>query len=432
MTALRTGTWNLQYGHPIDAKAKAVLAAFERSGLDVFALTEAHDYIDALKVLAEAAGHRLLFVRTRKGSDNNALLVRRGIVVASYWSFVAGTGWSRLGGGWMQPMQPLAAHLVVNGRNLVVVAAHAPVAAWVPKGGVYRWTGAIRRRIAYRGYVSRLKKVFDRTQHPVIVFGDWNAEPTTKGNYSPEWLRAQVGGDFSRPLVSTGHGEIDFAITRGIVTEHCTIDPKAMGSDHRCVEAHQIFADVKAKPAPAWKAPVYPYIKARWFGGPQSSRRVVMHSAVFPCVPGGARKVASFFAREVNKTSAHYVVDPAEVIQCVPDDRVAYHCGYNQDSIGVEMCDMPSPTDPSRWDDTNHRAMEKRAARLVAELCVKHGIRPYFVGVMQLRLGVAGVTTHNNMSKAFRKSTHWDPGAWRRFRFMREVRRQVASIKAGK
>jgi hypothetical protein len=41
----------------------------------------------------------------------------------------------------------------------------------------------------------------------------------------------------------------------------------------------------------------------------------------------------------------------------VGDHTVAFHCGYNQDSIGIEMCDMPSQ-DKTRWDDQPHRDME--------------------------------------------------------------------------
>ncbi len=178
-------------------------------------------------------------------------------------------------------------------------------------------------------------------------------------------------------------------------------------------------------------APTPPFIAARWHGGAQTPRLIVMHSTVSPCKPGQARATAQFFAREQNKTSAHYCVDPAEVIQCVGDHTVAYHCGYNQDSIGAEMCDYPDAKSKARWDDANHIAMEKRAARLVAELCLAYGIRPYFVGATGLKLGRKGVTTHAEMSKAFRRSTHWDPGAWRRFRFMRRVRRQIKRIKNG-
>lgn len=178
-------------------------------------------------------------------------------------------------------------------------------------------------------------------------------------------------------------------------------------------------------------APNPPMIPARWHGGSQTPKLIVLHSTVGPTKAGSARGVASFFARETNKTSAHYVVDAGEVIQCVGDHVVAYHCGYNQDSIGIEMCDYPSATSKHRWDDTDHLRLERRTARLVAELCMAYGIRPYYVGAIALRLGVKGVTTHAEMSKAFRASDHWDPGAWRRFRFMRRVRRQVARIKKG-
>jgi hypothetical protein len=134
-------------------------------------------------------------------------------------------------------------------------------------------------------------------------------------------------------------------------------------------------------------------------------------------------------------------VDESYVFQCVGDHTVAYHCGYNQDSIGVEMCDNPSMEDPrtgriiaapkSRWDDDEHRRLERRTARLVAELCLAYNIRPYYVGRWKLLAGMKGVTTHAAMSKAYKRSTHWDPGAWRRYRFMRRVRRQVARIKKG-
>jgi N-acetylmuramoyl-L-alanine amidase CwlA len=154
-----------------------------------------------------------------------------------------------------------------------------------------------------------------------------------------------------------------------------------------------------------------------------------MHSTVSPCVPGGARSTALFFSREDNKTSAHYVVDPAEVIQCVGDHTVAYHCGHNQDSIGIEMCDMPDAKSKKRWDDANHKAMLDRAADLVADLCLAYNIRPWFVSASALKRGVHGVTTHAEMTAAFHQSTHWDPGAWPRVRFMRLVRKKIAAKK---
>jgi N-acetylmuramoyl-L-alanine amidase CwlA len=174
-----------------------------------------------------------------------------------------------------------------------------------------------------------------------------------------------------------------------------------------------------------------PFIAARWHGGPQTPRLIVLHSTVGPTKAGSARGVAEFFAHEDNKTSAHYVVDAAERYQCVHDHQVAYHCGHNQDSIGVEMCDYPSATSAKRWDDAQHQRLLVRTARLVARLCIVYDIRPYYVGVLGLKAGIRGVTTHNNMSLAFRQSTHWDPGVWPRRQFMREVRAQIKNIENG-
>src|SRR4051812_38454057 len=72
---------------------------------------------------------------------------------------------------------------------------------------------------------------------------------------------------------------------------------------------------------------------ARWKGRPQTPTLIVLHSTVTSTIAGAARAVARFFATEDNATSAHYVVDAAEVIQCVGDHTEAYHCGYNHDSI---------------------------------------------------------------------------------------------------
>jgi len=159
---------------------------------------------------------------------------------------------------------------------------------------------------------------------------------------------------------------------------------------------------------------------------------IVMHSTVGPTGKGSARNIARYFASTSTVASAHYVVDAAETYQCVGDHTVAYHCGYNQDSIGVEMCDYPTTASKARWNDANHKAMMQRTARLVAQLCLAYNINPYFVGVRGLKRGRRGITTHDAMSRAFRRSTHWDPGAWPRFRFMRAVRREMRRIKGGK
>lgn len=208
----------------------------------------------------------------------------------------------------------------------------------------------------------------------------------------------------------------------------------------------------------SYPAPHVPTLDARWHGGTQTPTLLVMHSTVTSSAAGAARSVAHFFATEDNKTSAHYVVDAKDTIQCVGDHTVAYHCGHNQDSIGIEMCDMPvltsirhwflrknrqagkktvwpdgKRTSPLRWLVPNQRAVLRRSAQLAGDLCLAYGIRPVFLNPAQLRAWdkagrpahLGGITTHANMSTAFHESTHWDPGKWPQALFMERVKLRI-------
>lgn len=156
-------------------------------------------------------------------------------------------------------------------------------------------------------------------------------------------------------------------------------------------------------------APSVPMIAARWHGGAQVPRTIVIHGTVSPCAVGGARATAKFFANETKKTSAHYIVDPAEIIQSVGDHTVAYHCGHNQDSIGIELCD-PQAGPGKRWTDEPHTQMLARAATLVAQLCLAYDIPAVRVMPSALVAGKHGICGHVDMTNAFHQSTHTDPG----------------------
>ena len=211
-------------------------------------------------------------------------------------------------------------------------------------------------------------------------------------------------------------------------------------------------------------APSPRMVAARHKGGAQNPGLVVMHSAVTATRAGAASSVARFFATETNPTSAHYVVDEAEVIQCVGDHTIAYHCGYNNDSIGIEMCDMPvlnsqahwwmpkakrtgakpvvhgKRVRPLRWIEPQHRAMMRRTAKLTARLCLAYGIPIRTLTDAELRTwdkagrkaALGGIVTHAQMSRVFKRSTHWDPGEWPSALFMRRVRKAAAKLEAGK
>lgn len=163
-------------------------------------------------------------------------------------------------------------------------------------------------------------------------------------------------------------------------------------------------------------------------GNNKPINRVVVHSTVSPCERGGARKIAAYFRSEAAGGSAHYVVDPGEVVQVVFDSVIAWHAPPNQHSLGVEMCEFPHALNIARWLGRNHRLMLNRTARLVAQLCLAYDVPIEFRTEVQLRAGARGITTHNLVSRAFGQSSHWDPGAWPRRRFMRKVRREVRRL----
>lgn len=153
-----------------------------------------------------------------------------------------------------------------------------------------------------------------------------------------------------------------------------------------------------------------PFIPARWHGGTQVPVAIVVHGTVSPCAKGVARATGNFFAHETNKTSAHYVTDPGETIQCVADHVVAYHCGFNNGSIAFELCD-PQAGPGSRWSDAPHRAMLERAAHDIAQTALAYHIEIKHVSVADLKAhGPHGIYDHNASRLAFGNTTHSDVG----------------------
>jgi N-acetylmuramoyl-L-alanine amidase CwlA len=82
------------------------------------------------------------------------------------------------------------------------------------------------------------------------------------------------------------------------------------------------------------------FIQARNHGGTQTSvTRIVIHGTVSPCVKGDARNVATDFHTTHRDASAHYVVDPNQIIQCLTVRTIGFHAPPNTGSIGIELCD---------------------------------------------------------------------------------------------
>jgi len=155
----------------------------------------------------------------------------------------------------------------------------------------------------------------------------------------------------------------------------------------------------------------YPFIQAEQHGPAANLpvSRIVIHGTVSPCRVRQARTTAAYFQTVTRPASAHYVVDPGEIIQCLSEMTIGYHAPPNAHSIGIELCD-PQTGPGSRWADADHEAMLARAAGLVRELAAKHGIPLVKLSPADLLAGKSGICGHVDVTNAWHQTTHVDPG----------------------
>jgi N-acetyl-anhydromuramyl-L-alanine amidase AmpD len=110
------------------------------------------------------------------------------------------------------------------------------------------------------------------------------------------------------------------------------------------------------------------------------------------------------------KASAHYGVDRDEILQYVLERDIAWHApGVNHNGIGVELAGYASQG-ARDWADDYSAALLARSAELVSALCATYKIPVTFVEASGLLDGDRGITTHAEVSRAFKLSNHTDPG----------------------
>ena len=137
---------------------------------------------------------------------------------------------------------------------------------------------------------------------------------------------------------------------------------------------------------------------------------VVMHTMEIAERPDAAMICARWFQSRVSQVSAHYCVDARTVIQCVREPNIAWHArGGNTNSIGVELAGFARQT-TADWADAYSRAVLRRAATLVADVCTRRRIPVRWLVAADLVAGRHGITGHVEVSRAFKLSDHWDPG----------------------
>jgi len=141
-------------------------------------------------------------------------------------------------------------------------------------------------------------------------------------------------------------------------------------------------------------------------------KHIVLHTAEVAEHLESAEALAKVCNTWERKASWHFAVDNNSVTQSVRVKDVAWHApGANKTGIGIEMAGRARQT-PADWGDVYSVAMLANAAELVAALCHEWQLPPVVLSHDDLRAGKPGITTHDAVSKVFKKSDHWDPGPW--------------------
>jgi N-acetyl-anhydromuramyl-L-alanine amidase AmpD len=156
----------------------------------------------------------------------------------------------------------------------------------------------------------------------------------------------------------------------------------------------------------------YPFVESPHVNrtGGRQIDLIVIHTMELDEKGDTAESCAQWFRNPGAKVSAHYCVDSNSIVQCVRDQDVGWHApGANHDGLGIEHAGRAKQTGRD-WSDAYSTAMLELSAGLVADLCTRYKIPVTWLYAADLRAGKRGITTHDAVSKAFRRGSHWDPG----------------------
>ena len=158
-----------------------------------------------------------------------------------------------------------------------------------------------------------------------------------------------------------------------------------------------------------------PYVQCRWYKQVENRQihKLVIHSMEAPEKGDTAEAVAHYFATLDRPASAHYCVDDNSIVQTCQCAWVAYGApGANHDGVHIELAGYARQT-AEEWADPFSLAMLKLAAELCAKILVPRFEVPVLylsAPMMAAKPDARGFTMHRDVSAAFHKSTHTDPG----------------------
>lgn len=158
--------------------------------------------------------------------------------------------------------------------------------------------------------------------------------------------------------------------------------------------------------------PPIAFFPARDFGWANRTRvdTIVLHSAEAGEGHSTAEALGAYFKHPIKPSSSHYGVDDDSICQYVPDQHIAFHApGANTYGLGIEQAGYAKQT-RAEWLDPYGERMLRLVARLIAVKATQWHVPLVWLTPADLVAGKRGLCTHVDVSQAFHKSDHVDPG----------------------
>lgn len=155
------------------------------------------------------------------------------------------------------------------------------------------------------------------------------------------------------------------------------------------------------------------FVKARHFT-PTDGRSIdllVVHDMEIAETHQTAELCARMFATTDREASAHFCHDDNSTVRCVRDMDVAYAApGANHDGIHFELAGRASQSRNDWLDTFSRKMLEEQVAPTMADIAEEFKVPAVYLDAAALKQNRRGITTHHQVSLAFKLSTHTDPG----------------------
>lgn len=220
MSTYRAGTYNTRVGRDPMVVADWVGRWVHSERLQLVALQEAHQYLDALDLIP---GYQLMRLQAPgRYANDTAVMVREDVPVTSAGLLRATTRtWATKRG---TPHARRIVPWVVVDDRLRFGAVHTPPgvrwAGLLPMGRPDRVAAFVQMSWRLLRFLTR------RPNRPTVLAGDWNAPADARGWRSPRWLARKAG------MACDTDGGLDWVMSRGAGVSRVTRVADDGGSDH--------------------------------------------------------------------------------------------------------------------------------------------------------------------------------------------------------